>query len=540
MDTLFATPEMLLRIVVLFLYFPICPIIYWWLVLRLPQALRRLALVMLAAQLLVIGVALFHTTSSKHEEWFWRLDSEWNIPSLIASAHFALVGGVALLTARLARAHTTWHRVYLVGIGILFAVFALDEYFGLKDHLQIALYIPYLIFGPTLAAVTLMVVETSPRQARLWLLYLLMGLSIVGFGGLVIDKWFANTTLEEITEMVGCWVALVAMLGHFSEVVPRPSLRLRRSMYLIPPVWILLLFLTSGMSPVHVYTGSQAAAIEFESGANLYAYRIEGGGRNRYIHLFLSVTQADFNRTGYSIHLIDPVREASVTSRDHYVSDLWDFLMAPGYVPVYRQWTELVIPADAPTNRALSIVLSLWQDDGDEFLKQRIRSSDHQLLSDTQVVLDALVLPAKSPPPLQSAPLASFDNGFMLDAVTMPQNARAGETLTIPFTWRADTPSSEEYAQFLHIGNEESGEWWVYDQQPLGARLPTRYWYSGLVDTEIWEVPLPADLPPGRYSVFTGLYRVSDKERLSATQPDGTRFVDARVPLGILTIEGDD
>ena len=75
----------------------------------------------------------------------------------------------------------------------------------------------------------------------------------------------------------------------------------------------------------------------------------------------------------------------------------------------------------------------------------------------------------------------------------------------------------------------------VYDQQPLGPRLPTRLWYSGLADSETWRVPLPADVAPGRYAVYTGLYRANDKERLPAVGADGALFPDARIPLANLT-----
>ena len=69
------------------------------------------------------------------------------------------------------------------------------------------------------------------------------------------------------------------------------------------------------------------------------------------------------------------------------------------------------------------------------------------------------------------------------------------------------------------------------------ARLPTRLWYSGLADSEIWAAPLPSDLASGEYAVFTGLYRMSDKERVPVKGRDGRLFVDARVPLGFLTLE---
>ena len=117
--------------------------------------------------------------------------------------------------------------------------------------------------------------------------------------------------------------------------------------------------------------------------------------------------------------------------------------------------------------------------------------------------------------------MATFDNGFILQSFELPARTQAGATLEISFTWQSDVAGTEDHVQFLHLGHEESGEWWVYDQQPLEARLPTRLWYSGLVDSEVWQVPLPADLAPGRYHVFTGLYRISDQERV----PDAMRKV---------------
>ena len=170
-------------------------------------------------------------------------------------------------------------------------------------------------------------------------------------------------------------------------------------------------------------------------------------------------------------------------------------------------------------------------------MRQKVLASDLNLLSETQVVLGELVLPADSPTP-ESVPLAQFDTGFTLDAVDMPEIARAGETLTIPFAWRSEEQGREDYIQFLHLGHQESGVWFVYDQQPLGPRLPTRLWYQGLADSEVWQVPFPADLAPGRYTVFSGLYRTRDSERVPASGADGTPWLDARVPLGSIMVEG--
>ena len=188
------------------------------------------------------------------------------------------------------------------------------------------------------------------------------------------------------------------------------------------------------------------------------------------------------------------------------------------------------------------MVLTLWRNlEGEAFVQASeslaILNSDHQLLSETQVVLGELVNPAKSAATSLSTPVAVFDSGFTLESADMPDHAKAGETLAIPFFWRSDVDGSEDFVQFLHFGHEDSDFWWGFDQQPLGARLPTRLWYSGLADSEVWQVPFPADLAPGRYAVYTGLYRLRDQERMPVSDTDGTPFVDARVPLGDITIE---
>ena len=127
--------------------------------------------------------------------------------------------------------------------------------------------------------------------------------------------------------------------------------------------------------------------------------------------------------------------------------------------------------------------------------------------------------------------------GSLSKTVDLPERAQAGETLSIPLAWQSDVSGQEDHVQFLHFGNVESGDWWVYDQLPLGDRLPTRLWFSGLADVEVLEAPLPADLAPGRYEVFTGLYRSRDLERVPVRDADGEHWLDGRVSLGSLIVE---
>ena len=90
------SPETLLRIFVALLYIPAGLLVYRRIIPTLSPRAKRLALIMLAAQLLLIGVAIEHLSESGFAFWLWHLDIEWNIPSIFSSSQLALVGGLAL------------------------------------------------------------------------------------------------------------------------------------------------------------------------------------------------------------------------------------------------------------------------------------------------------------------------------------------------------------------------------------------------------------------------------------------------------------
>ena len=120
--------DALIRIFVVVLYLPACLITYRWLFPRLSPTSRRLAGVMLVAQVTVIVVSLGIQSSLSIETWLWDLKSEWNIPATLASTQMALVSGIALVTAWFARARPVWQRLYLVATGLVFMLLALDEH----------------------------------------------------------------------------------------------------------------------------------------------------------------------------------------------------------------------------------------------------------------------------------------------------------------------------------------------------------------------------------------------------------------------------
>ncbi len=541
-------------IVLALLYAPVVWICYRRLMPRLAPAAWRLATSMLAAQVLVLLLSLGVQTSSKYARWLWDFHEEWNIPSTYAAVQLAVVGGVALLTGCFAKPRAAWRRLYLVGIGLVFLFLAVDEFLALHESIH-NWGLRYLILGTAIVLATLALALRSPRATLKWHICLLAGLAMsaageifvnelsiphdVKIGALYLDDSLEFYILEEMMGCLGIWLTLVAMLGHFSSVALAPSRALRRLLYALPALGLAALLINALLPRLELPLLARPAAVRFESGLQLHGYRIDRWGPDALLRLYVSASQEAYMGLGYSVHLVDQVSGQSVASRDEWADrqhGIW--LFGPEYAPLFRQWMYLNVPPESPTNRAYWIVLTLWRKKHGAFVRQKVLDSDLQLLSETQVVLGELVLPAPAAGHT-SPPLVEFDNGFMLEAVTLPPQARAGETLRIPITWRSAENSREDHAQFLHFGHEESGAWWVFDQEPLGSRLPTRLWYTGLSDSEIWEVPLPTDLAAGSYAVYTGLYRKRDKERVIARDANGARFLDAYVPLGSMLVTSD-
>ena len=522
-----------------------------WLVPRLQGFARGLALLLYAAHAITILLAFATESAAPFDKWLWDMGQEYNIHSLLSSAQLALIGFVALFCAWLARARPTVFRIYMLAIGLIFLFLAYDEYAVIHENIQHwERY--YLMLGMAVALATMAVAARVPRRQRLWHACFLVGVAMSAVGivfhdmprqicegqsALPLRGCLLTYNYEEPLELLGIWLALLAMLGMLSDIRPRPGRRVYRALYALPALWIVLLTHGALLPRLQFQFAAVPSAIQIESGVALIGYRLDQSEDKITVDVYSSALQRNYRRLGFSVHLIDQADGGSLAKTDVNTDYQTGWLFAPSQPHIYRQRIEVDIPSSAPRNRAMWIALSAWREVGGEYLMQPVIESDLQRLGKSQVILHELVLPAKATPS-QSEPLATFDNGFALQDVNLPESANAGEILPVAFTWRSEVDGQGDYSQFLHLGHEASGEWLVYDQPPLGDRMPTRLWHKGMSDSETWHVPLPVGLAPGQYSVFTGLYRVNEQARLPMTAAGGYAPPDARLQLGSLLIDG--
>lgn len=548
----------LLRIIIFLLYAAVCSFGYWRFFPHLSTPCKRLATLVLVANLLVTALALEFRSVRTWEGWLLDFDEEWNISTALASTQFAMAGGAALFTAWHARARPKWQRLYLAWMSFVFLFYALDEYVLLPKFAE-GRFDAQLALGAVAGAAIIAATWRAPRSERKWHILLFSGLALGAFGAIYFEPlrfaqpckalgfYFLGAcriyAIEETLEFLGIWLALIAAFGLFSCAIPSPKRSLRRMLYALPLIWIIAIPQPFLFMQLEGVISAKPTSVMFESevrryDVHLYGVHLELTEGAVALRLYAIARREAYARLGLSVNLVDQASGESLANVNQHWDRFVGPLLAPGGLMIYRQGVTLNIPPATPPNRALWVTLSLWRAEEDDYIFDSIVSSDQRLLGESQVILGEIVLPAESALRSTATRLALFDNGFSLDGVTLPERVQAGTTLGIPFAWSAEAADSTVYSQFLHFEREDSGEWWVYDQQPLGARLPTRLWYSGLADSETWQVPIPADLEPGRYRVSAGLYRLSDLARLPAKDADGKPLVNAIVPLGNLIIEG--
>jgi hypothetical protein len=177
------------------------------------------------------------------------------------------------------------------------------------------------------------------------------------------------------------------------------------------------------------------------------------------------------------------------------------------FQPTLLRWWSLVIAGVAG---ALWLLLALrhWP----------------KLAGATAVVLVLLVVPpvlhvARSPePPTMKSTDVVFDGVVSLAGYGIDVDPTQ---LHLGLVWMARAHPPESYKVFVHIIDDSGKLWAQDDSRPVQYAGNTNRWQPGQVTLDRHELPLPADMPAGRYQVRVGLYREGDGQRLPVVDEEG-------------------
>jgi 4-amino-4-deoxy-L-arabinose transferase-like glycosyltransferase len=105
-------------------------------------------------------------------------------------------------------------------------------------------------------------------------------------------------------------------------------------------------------------------------------------------------------------------------------------------------------------------------------------------------------------------------------------NLHPGDTLSVRLTWQALDSIDRRYTAFVHLlgpPNPALGVplWAQDDHEPGQATYGTDRWFPGEVIVDMFHLQIPADAPPGEYTLSTGFYDLETMARLPRSDATG-------------------
>lgn len=205
----------------------------------------------------------------------------------------------------------------------------------------------------------------------------------------------------------------------------------------------------------------------------LYSYVWQVG----YLQSYLPDNDLDFELTYYTPNSVN--QRLSLIVRDH--ARIWLL----GYMGHLDDPTNLV------TRR----------------LKHHVLRAELRTFGKSQLAL--YIRPDATSPPLSevaAAGRATFGPAIALDYTPITVTVRPGDVVGVPLTWRALASPGMRYAVFVHVRDAQGYPLIQNDGDPANGDYPTDLWQPGDVIADPRALLVRADVPPGRYPVFVGLY----------------------------------
>jgi hypothetical protein len=111
-----------------------------------------------------------------------------------------------------------------------------------------------------------------------------------------------------------------------------------------------------------------------------------------------------------------------------------------------------------------------------------------------------------------------------------------GEDVKLALYWKALASQAGNYKVFAHLLDDNGKVWGQHDDFPAYGSYPMTEWQPGEIIADRIRIELPADVPPGIYHVFVGMYDASTGERLPLLR-DGQRLKGDTLGLADIPIE---
>jgi len=135
------------------------------------------------------------------------------------------------------------------------------------------------------------------------------------------------------------------------------------------------------------------------------------------------------------------------------------------------------------------------------------------------------------PAPLDRDRRVGLGGGLALVGHTLPPvEVDPGGTISLDMVWQATRSMTESYTSFLHLVGPTGQGYAGDDHQSWDGLYPTNRWVEGEMVRMAYSLTLPADLPPGLYTLRAGWYDPSLTRLRTEAGADSVPLAVVRVP----------
>ncbi len=544
------------------------------LVLRFLKSFARRVLVALVVVevLLVVLHLLFREQPKSFAHWFFNLNLEFVAGALFSAAQYSAVAALAAINTARTPALRPFQRLYWGLLTLLFTWLALDEFFSLHEGV-LFWRSAYTLGGAAVVGIALLAYWLGFRQHTELSIPLLVGLIMMGTSGVLLDAvtndhvlvvaglemrwllWFSCDGLlpvpcryinelgftEEILEMSGVSIVLASFISYAESTQGAKAWRnMRWAFAAVASAWLAFFIAYLWIAPtVGNALLAQRAHVEYLDGSlALTGYRLSAEvlrpGDEVTATLYFRANRPLDEDYRLAVQMIPRYGGEPIAQTDFQLGE-WQY-PSSAWIPSLsvRNRAHLHLPQEMTTPQAYWLVVRVWHENREVI----ISAADRQEIGpDSVVVADVAVLSDHTPPPPPIASDYHFEAGVWLAGYALPETAVSGGTLPLDFWWEADRQVGQELNQYVHLFDASGAFAFGYDQSPFGgSRFPTTDWPAGMKERAHWEISLPADLAPGIYEVYTGLYTVEGIVRQPVADAQGQPVPDYSIHLGTIRI----
>jgi hypothetical protein len=191
---------------------------------------------------------------------------------------------------------------------------------------------------------------------------------------------------------------------------------------------------------------------------------------------------------------------------------------------VVRDWQSLLVPGNAQ--------------DGSYRVKMQVRASNQVLprllwrlpvgsvLDLGQIEVQGRERAFEAPPMSHPMEAQLGESVRLLGYDLEPMDPHPGDTLHLTLHWECLGPMDTSFTVFVHLLDEAGSIRGQRDSVPGHGDLPTTSWVEEEIISDLYEIPIAPDAPPGSYTLIVGMYHAGTGDRLPVSAADGSYLGD--------------